>query len=1629
MAHSGVVVSLYPPAAHTNPKNTPAHKAVSFKNAYTSLAVLFLSFSLGLSASAQAVLPLGITQWSTQIAAGPILIDMATGAMVLQIPVRNKAGALPFTFNLLNNAGNLGAVNNYQTFLGVMGSGSLDGFGHPNIADCGPQGDESQIFGTGKPGEYWILDSTGAKHPFWFKTAIIVGPGVGCSGGWGPYTAVAEDGSGYTAVVTGTKTPNPPGHLSWVVYNKDGESISSSSNGITDPDGNTINSSGGWFIDTLQEQVLSETLGGGNGNPDKYFYTDYTGTTDQYVTVNYSYKHVKTVFTCTTPDGDVDTYLYLPSSIATPTGAQYTFTYETTPGYGGDVTGRLAKLTLPSGGYIGFAYGGSGTNVVNGYDCVSGVIPQLQVTLNDNNGNTSTTTYVNSNLTHVYEYGPVNFTVTETDALGDVTTHYFYGEQEEERIISDVKQGVLSTTITCYNGNFSNCPTEIIQPNGSGIIQITQTDVFTQLGSGSWSLAEKTFDDYANTTSVSQWDWGLTSPGSAPTVAATTKTTTTYNELNGESCGTLANAYQYDRPCSVTTVNSAGTTVAQTNYTQTLGHPTQTSKWISGSTWANSYATYNSNGTIATATDANDNKTTYNYDGSCNSLFSTSTTFPPVNSVTLITSQTWDCNGGVKKTSTDANGKVTTFTYADPLWRETQVSYPDGGGTTTTYNTGASFPWSVSTSTAITSSTNLNKTTVYDGLARVTQTQLTSDPSGTDYIDTTYDLLGRKATASNPHRSGSSTTDGITTYTYDAMDRVMSAAEPDTSTVSTAYSANCTTVTDEAGNARESCVDGLGRLTKVLEDPGSSPHLNYETDYTYDALSNLLSATQKGSNQANARNRTFTYDGLSRLVCSANPEVQAVTCPASDTGSFPAGAITYVYDNNSNLTGKTAPLPNQGTISSTVTTTYVYDALNRLTSKSYKDGSVQDPYTPTAQFGYDGVALSNCTISPPSDPDSNPKAVRTSMCDGSGGTAWTHDVMGRVLQERRKIGANENKYDNDAYNLDGSIGSFTSLGYTVTYTYNGAAQPLSATQNSIKFVTGATYAPPGELAAATLGSATGFSGFAVTNYYNDRLQPILLSATNSQTEATVFSDCFDFHLGVAINSAPCSFSAYKPAADNGNAYQVVNKRTSTRSQSFTYDSLNRVGSGQSSGTQWGETFNIDAWGNMTSESPITGKTNHETLSTSANGSNQLAGFGYDAAGNMTTNGSVTYVYDAENRLIATTEGYSYIYDGNGNRVEKCTEGTTPGTCASGATGTLYWRGSSGDVLTETDLAGNTLNNYIFFNGQRVARSDSAGAVHYYFSDQLGSHALVENATGTLCEQDIDYYPYGGVEEDYCSGSGVTQNYKFTGKERDSESGLDNFGARYNASTMGRFMTPDWAARPTTVPYANFGDPQTLNLYSYARNNPTSFYDRDGHCWSWAQALCNFGQRINNGIHGFGFNTNERVQTLFTQGRDNLRQHGFSTEGLSRAAIVGAARTGRSFQTYIMRHPNLEPYAGRTSGFGTPEENVAARTSEGAHHMREKGYGPGELDKSSDNPDAIRGREQQLIEENGGAQSQGGTSGNAINGVGDKNPNKPGYMKAATEEFGEAGEAAEAAEGAEGAEEAVEVIEILNAIPE
>jgi RHS repeat-associated protein len=165
---------------------------------------------------------------------------------------------------------------------------------------------------------------------------------------------------------------------------------------------------------------------------------------------------------------------------------------------------------------------------------------------------------------------------------------------------------------------------------------------------------------------------------------------------------------------------------------------------------------------------------------------------------------------------------------------------------------------------------------------------------------------------------------------------------------------------------------------------------------------------------------------------------------------------------------------------------------------------------------------------------------------------------------------------------------------------------------------------------------------------------------------------------------------------------------------------------------------------------------------------------YDAAGNLTADGSFTYQWNAEGQMKSlNTSSVLYTYDGDGTRVKK-------------SNGKLYWNDLSGNTLVETDLAGNNPDEYIFFAGRRIARRQSSGTVHYYFADHLGSSRVVTSAAGTILD-DSDFYPFGGER---VVTSSTDNPYLFTGKERDAESGLDYYGARYYASLAGRFQSPD-----------------------------------------------------------------------------------------------------------------------------------------------------------------------------------------------------------------------------------------------
>ena len=124
---------------------------------------------------------------------------------------------------------------------------------------------------------------------------------------------------------------------------------------------------------------------------------------------------------------------------------------------------------------------------------------------------------------------------------------------------------------------------------------------------------------------------------------------------------------------------------------------------------------------------------------------------------------------------------------------------------------------------------------------------------------------------------------------------------------------------------------------------------------------------------------------------------------------------------------------------------------------------------------------------------------------------------------------------------------------------------------------------------------------------------------------------------------------------------------------------------------------------------------------------------------------------------------------------------------------LYWYDESGNVLSELDQNGATENNYIYFNGRRIAQIDAVhGATNYYLVDHLGTTRKIINQAGTLC-YDADYFPWGAEQQIYVNN--CSQNYLFTGKERDPDMGIDYFGARFYQDPIARFYTPDWSANP------------------------------------------------------------------------------------------------------------------------------------------------------------------------------------------------------------------------------------------
>ena len=241
--------------------------------------------------------------------------------------------------------------------------------------------------------------------------------------------------------------------------------------------------------------------------------------------------------------------------------------------------------------------------------------------------------------------------------------------------------------------------------------------------------------------------------------------------------------------------------------------------------------------------------------------------------------------------------------------------------------------------------------------------------------------------------------------------------------------------------------------------------------------------------------------------------------------------------------------------------------------------------------------------------------------------------------------------------------------------------------------------------------------------------------------------------------------------------------------------------------------------------------------------------GYDAAGDLQSDGANTYLYDAE-----------------GTRVAKGTITNWSAGCDTTQNGfsmtASYILGPGNEQLAELSWSGGVptpVHTNVWAGGQLTATYSyddpinyPAGILYFPLTDWLGTRRMLADQYGNLA-QTCDSLPFGDGE----SCPATPTEHLFTGKERDAESGNDYFEARYYSSAMGRFMSPDWAAKASPVPYATFDDPQSLNLYSYVRNNPLTRVDADGHCWPWCTALLGAAlgagaETIHEAIQGKGF---------------------------------------------------------------------------------------------------------------------------------------------------------------------------------
>jgi RHS repeat-associated protein len=656
----------------------------------------------------------------------------------------------------------------------------------------------------------------------------------------------------------------------------------------------------------------------------------------------------------------------------------------------------------------------------------------------------------------------------------------------------------------------------------------------------------------------------------------------------------------------------------------------------------------------------------------------------------------------------------------------------------------------------------------------------------------------------------------ITTFSYDALNRVTVIDPPlEVNTTMTYDNTGATFWKVTKGSAfTQFNVDGLARVTSTAAVGGINTAATYNVcgqknyqsypyttsnigdNFTYDRLDRVTQVTHPDG-------KTQTYSYANGNVAITNERTITVTYGYQSFGdpdekrlvsvADAAGTTTYAYNAVESLTTITHPGP--------LTRSFSYNTKNFLISETH-------PETGTLTYGRDNVGN------------------LTSQTDGKGATSFAYDALDRRTSIDYPGTADDTTFAYDNADNRTSV-SNAAAAYTSTYDSENRLTQQVLTINGLTFTTSFGYDTQGNLTTLTYPTGraitytydsanrvSGLNGYVSSVTYHPSRAMASLTFANAKTTTIGY----DNRYRVQATDTPAVLQYTYGYDGVSNVLSITDILDASRTRTMTYDNVDRL---LTASGIWGSmSFAYDAVGNRTSKTTASGTTTYSYASnrvTAATGA-ETDQYAYDPNGNMTTIRGFTLAHDVANRLIEVNAGtVTYTYDGDGRRVKKVNNAAVKTT--------LYHYDRAGNILAETDGAGATQVEYLYINGQHVAKivPGTPESVLYYHNDTLASPVAMTDTAGNVVWR-VDYEPFGNLA---AIMETVPNTHEFIGKERDPETGLHYFGARYYDDGIGRFLSVDPALRIRT-PSASLTHTQLLNNYAYAGNNPYRFVDRDGN---------------------------------------------------------------------------------------------------------------------------------------------------------------------------------------------------------